>query len=278
MSNYLSSCLDLNDPELINVIDELPLWSAPFGLKLLDTVEMKKNIKVLDIGCGMGFPVLELAQRLGDSSVICAVDPWENALERVRLKMKMYQIMNVELFNAVAEKMPFENNYFDLIISNNGLNNVNNLELSLKECARVSKVSSQLVFTVNLEESMIEFYKIFEEVLRTNGLTGEIIKMKEHIHSKRKPVDEMKKLLENNNYVIKDIILDKFTMRYADGASFLNHFFIRLAFMDPWKKVLNERDLEKVFGEIENKMNEFAVKNGEVRITIPFATFDCRRV
>ena len=41
--------------------DDLPLWSAPFGLTLLDTVRMKKHINVLDLGSGSGFPMLELA-------------------------------------------------------------------------------------------------------------------------------------------------------------------------------------------------------------------------
>ena len=36
MDNYLKTNYDLNDVELVSVIDELPLWSAPFGLRLLD--------------------------------------------------------------------------------------------------------------------------------------------------------------------------------------------------------------------------------------------------
>ena len=48
--------------------DELPFWSAPFGLVLLDTVRLRKTIRVLDIGCGGGFPMLELAGRLDTGS------------------------------------------------------------------------------------------------------------------------------------------------------------------------------------------------------------------
>lgn len=56
---------DLNNPELISVIDELSFWSAPFGLKLLDVIRYKRNIKALDIACGLGFPLMELSMRLG---------------------------------------------------------------------------------------------------------------------------------------------------------------------------------------------------------------------
>jgi hypothetical protein len=34
MKKYLSNDFDLN--EFVNVFDECPIWSAPFGLKLLD--------------------------------------------------------------------------------------------------------------------------------------------------------------------------------------------------------------------------------------------------
>ncbi len=67
-SDYLNEIYDLNDPALVSIIDELPLWSAPFGLKLLDKVMFHPNMNVLDLGCGLGFPLLELANRLGDNS------------------------------------------------------------------------------------------------------------------------------------------------------------------------------------------------------------------
>ena len=43
MKDYLNQQVDTDDFELISVIDELPLWSAPFGLRLLETIELKKD-------------------------------------------------------------------------------------------------------------------------------------------------------------------------------------------------------------------------------------------
>jgi ubiquinone/menaquinone biosynthesis C-methylase UbiE len=124
MKDYLKLVVDTKDPNLVSVIDELPLWSAPFGLRLLDIIELKKNINVLDLGCGLGFPLIELSQRLGQTSQVYGIDPWTEALDRVRYKLQVYNIKNVKLVNGFAENMPFDTDYFDLIASNNGINNV----------------------------------------------------------------------------------------------------------------------------------------------------------
>jgi ubiquinone/menaquinone biosynthesis C-methylase UbiE len=277
MKDYLKIEVDTKDSNLISVIDELPLWSAPFGLRLLDIIKLRLNIKALDLGCGLGFPLIELSQRLGQTSMVYGIDPWEEALDRVRLKLQVYNIKNVKLVNVFAENMPFENEYFDLIVSNNGINNVQNLAQTLKECYRVCKTNAQLVFTLNTEESMKEFYSIFQEILKGENLTDEIQKMEEHIYSKRKPIEEIKAKTEEAGFIIKDIFYDSFDLRFIDGTTMLNHYLIKYWFLDSWKKILNKNDLIHIFDKVESRLNKQAEVNGRITLTIPFVTFDCRR-
>ena len=277
MKEYLNHSFSVDNPDLVSSLDELPLWSAPFGLKLLDTIELKPNITVLDIGCGLGFPLIEIAERLGTSSKVFGIDPWKKALERVNLKLQTYSIKNVLSIKSVAEQLPFSDNLFDLIVSNNGINNVVNLEQTLSECFRVSKPKAQFTVTLNLEESMIEFYTIFEEILKTNGLNDEIVKMKEQICSKRKPLEEIKSFLSKAGFDIKNIFYDSFKMKFLNSAVMFNHSLIKYWFLDGWKTVVKPNDLELVFERIENRVDEFAKKNGGFCLTIPFVTIDCRR-
>ena len=154
MNQYLHHKFNKDDSGFVSVIDELPLWSAPFGMDLLQCVKLKAGIKVLDIGCGLGFPLIELSQRIGDTGKLFGIDPWESALERIKLKIKILDIKNVEVLNAVAEDIPFDDNYFDLIVSNNGINNVENLPQTISECYRVCKSESQFVLSFNLPNTM----------------------------------------------------------------------------------------------------------------------------
>jgi len=114
--NYLDESIDLEDPDVVSLCDELPLWSAPFGLKLLAAVRYRKNITVLDIGPGTGFPLLEIAMRLGPHGKLFGIDPWTGALERTRSKLARYGISNVQLIEGHAEDIPLADKSIDLIV------------------------------------------------------------------------------------------------------------------------------------------------------------------
>lgn len=278
MQSYLTHTFSTDDFDLVSIIDELPLWSAPFGMKLLDAINLKSNMNVLDIGCGLGFPAIEIAQRLGDSCHVFALDPWDRAIERTNLKIKTYDIENVTAVIGVAEQLPFEDHFFDLIVSNNGINNVEDLSLSAAECFRVSKSNAQFVITMNLEESMIEFYSVFEDILRENRLKEEIEKMKEQIYFKRKPLEEVKTVLINAGFKINSIQEDSFQIRFLDGITMFNHSLIKYWFLDGWKSVLQPKDFERIFSQLEERLNAIAKENGELSLTIPYVTIDLEQM
>ncbi|MEO6587921.1 MAG: class I SAM-dependent methyltransferase [Pyrinomonadaceae bacterium] len=116
MTEYLSYKFD-DTPDLVETFDEVPLWSASFGLLLLKHLELKPNLTVIDIGSGAGFPLMELAERLGKSGKLYGLDPWKNASERVRRKIKNYGLSNVEIIESSAEQIPFNDDLIDLIVS-----------------------------------------------------------------------------------------------------------------------------------------------------------------
>ena len=269
---------DLKDLEIISCLDELALWSAPFGLKLLDAVHYRKNIKALDIGCGLGFPLIEMAMRLGNSCRIYGIDPWKEAFVRMNEKIKTMGLGNIEIIEGVAESLPFEENSFDLIFSNNGINNVEDYEKVISECYRTCKPGGQFVFTVNLEKTMIEFYDVFKQVLITNNLESLTDSIDKHILKKRKPLKEIKDIMGKYKFRIIDIEQDEFFYRFSDAATFLNHFFIKVAFLPEWQKLVPEKHVTKIFAEIEKHMDNSADREKGIVLTVPYVMCNCTPV
>lgn len=276
MEHYLNASYNLEDPSLVSVIDELPIWAAPFGLQLLDSIHMKPCMRVLDIGFGLGFPVLELAMRLGNSSQIYGLDPWQAGIKRAREKVEKMGLSNVHLIEGVAENLPIDSHVFDLIVSNNGINNVQDIRETFKECYRVMKPESQMVFTMNLDDTFFEFYDIFRKVLKKQGLENEIEQLQHHIYDKRKPLGEIKNMVQNAGFEISEIKYGNFSYRFIDGTAMFNHFFIKISFLDSWKKIAGVHT-PKVFSNVEKEINKIAAKSGGFQMSVPFATVDCRK-
>lgn len=278
MTIFNKSTFDLNNKEFVSIVDELPLWSAPFGLMLLDKIKFRPNMTVLDIGFGLGFPILEVAQRLGNSSKVYGIDPWRAAIERAQTKIDILGIKNVELIEGAAENIPLPDNSVDLIVSNNGINNVQDLEKVLGECKRVTKPAAQFAATVNLEGTMIEFYSALEKVLLEKGFNETIAKLKKHIYDKRRPLNELIELFEKNDFKIQNTFTDYFKYRYLNAEAMFNHSFIRLAFLDSWLEVVPSGRVDEIFTEVEERLNETARTKGELVLTVPFVLIDAVRV
>lgn len=276
MRDYLEFGFNQDDPELISIQDELPFWSAPFGMKLLSGIRMKKNMNVLDIGSGFGFPLIELAQRLGESSRVYGVDPWKPAIERCRMKINKLGLKNVSVIDGCAEELPFEKEFFDLIVSNNGINNVKDMGAVLKECRRTSKRGAQLIFTQNLEKTFIEFYSQLEAVLKEDSLGDSIVKMKEHIHHKRKPVEEIVEIVQNAGFTILSLKQYEFDYRFADAKAFFNYAMVKYWFLPSWKELVPLDKIDEIFGGVERRMND-AASVGELKLTVPFVAVDCEK-
>jgi ubiquinone/menaquinone biosynthesis C-methylase UbiE len=268
MKKYLNS--DFDFAGLVDVYDEVPLWSAPFGLKLLEYIDYKPAITALDIGFGTGFPLTEIAIRLGESSTVYGIDPREDLIKRVNKKIRYYGINNVRLIKGIAESVPLDNDSVDLIVSNNGINNVSDMDKVISECSRISRTGGQFIQTMNLDKSMFEFYTVMEGVLSDLNLKSEIELMRQHIYQKRRPLDEIISMIQKHGFIIKDLEHDQFNYKFTDGTAMFNHYFIRLAFVDAWIKILPKEKAETIFDKIESLLNEKSRILGGIKLSIPY--------
>ena len=102
--------------------------------KLIDYYDLPLDSKILDIGCGKGFFLYDFLQIRPNSSVF-GIDISRYAIENSKEEIKD----NLVLGNATS--LPWEDKYFDLVISINTLHNLHcyDLKEALKEMERVAK-------------------------------------------------------------------------------------------------------------------------------------------
>jgi SAM-dependent methyltransferase len=134
------------------------LWYSRIGKmrlrdRLLDLIAWKGDERVLDIGCGRGLLLIGAAHRLSNGKV-AGVDIWSNVdlsgnrpeatLENAR---RAGVVDRVEVHNADAQRLPFADGSFDVVISSLVLHNIPSREgrqQAVREIARVLKTGGRI--------------------------------------------------------------------------------------------------------------------------------------
>lgn len=158
-SNLVASVFDsvANNYDLMN--DLMSLGLHRFWKRFTHLVaNTKPNAKVLDIAGGTGDMTLGFKKILGDTGEVWHTDININMLKQGRNKLLNHSIITPECI-CDAEKLPFADNYFDIVCVSFGLRNMTNKLLALKEMHRVLKSGGELLV---LEFSQV--YKPFRKI------------------------------------------------------------------------------------------------------------------
>ncbi|MBI3844281.1 MAG: methyltransferase domain-containing protein [Planctomycetes bacterium] len=262
--------------ELVTALDECSLWASHFGSALLDRFEPAPGLRVLDVGCGTGFPTIEIAGRLGPSCSVVGVDVWHAALERARRKASLYRVSNLTFVEADAARLPFGDGEFDRITSNLGLNNFENPEGVLRECARVAKPGATLVLTTNVRGHMREFYRVFRRVVRERCDRAAQARCEANEAHRGTP-RAIAVLVARCGFTVSRVDRREFTWWFGDGTALFGHPLVRVGFLPGWRAVPPSRLARAVFADLEARLNAIAKKRGGLRLTIPVFVLEATR-
>lgn len=140
--------------------------------ELVDHIGLHGSENVLDLGCGTGMLLIEVAKRLSDGHII-GLDIWQtrdqqpNSYTVTLLNANREKVEEkVDLTTGDMRQIPFPDNSFDLVVSSLAIHNVSNKEERkeiLREIVRVLKPEGKF--------SLLDFQftEEYEEILKNFG-------------------------------------------------------------------------------------------------------------
>src|ERR1041384_2759023 len=120
-------------------IESLAGTGNPFSLG-----ELRPGDHVVDVGCGAGIDSLIAARMVGPDGQVVGVDMTRAMLEKARAGAAAAGLTNTRFHEGLAEQLPVEDGWADVVISNGVLNLFPDKLAALQEMARALKPGGRL--------------------------------------------------------------------------------------------------------------------------------------
>jgi ubiquinone/menaquinone biosynthesis C-methylase UbiE len=122
------------------------------ALPLLDLVPLQNKQKVLDLATGTGIIAIAAAQIVGEGKVI-GVDFSSGMLAQAQHKIDELNLQNIELIEADAEYIDFDDESFDIIFCSTAIVYFKDIPAALSKWYRFLKKGGVVAFSCCSEES-----------------------------------------------------------------------------------------------------------------------------
>ena len=99
----------------------------------------------VDLGSGRGNDVLRMAEAVGETGHSYGIDISEGMIAKANASIEKFEVKNATILKAELEKLPFENNSTDLVISNCTINHSADKQAVWNEIYRILKVGGRFV-------------------------------------------------------------------------------------------------------------------------------------
>ena len=113
----------------------------PFALR-----NLSKGERVVDVGSGGGFDSFVAADQVGPTGKVIGVDMTEEMLTKSRATAATLGLANVEFREGLAEDLPVEDGWADVVISNGVINLCADKKAVFSEIFRVLRPGGRLQF------------------------------------------------------------------------------------------------------------------------------------
>ncbi len=111
-------------------------------MEFVSRLHLGDNPYLLDLGCGTGGVLRYAANRTNRESEFYGVDISSKMIEQARAKSQGYG--NLHFYVSRVEALPFDDDFFDVVISTTAFHHFSNPEKTLREANRVLKPKGKL--------------------------------------------------------------------------------------------------------------------------------------
>jgi demethylmenaquinone methyltransferase/2-methoxy-6-polyprenyl-1,4-benzoquinol methylase len=187
-------------------------------------LEKDRSITYLDLASGTGDQLFSILDKMPNIQKAYAVDPANKMLEIAKKKLSSKPYCHkVDILEAHADQLPFENETFDFSTMTFGLRNLHDMKKGIKELYRVTKTAGQVhIIEFGKPQGIIKpFYFFYLKIFLP--IIGKLFSKHQYAYSYLKQsIDEF----EENDQITRTLFEIGFQSVFSESLFFgiVNHF------------------------------------------------------
>lgn len=232
-SQRLPAITTAQDAALYDV-SVVPRYSALFGRLLLGELPARERLQVLDVGCGTGYPALDVMRRLGDGGRVIAVDADASLIDVARRRALEDDGRRIFFKVENAEQLSFGDDVFDVVIGNLALGSLESPERALAEARRVLVPAGRLVSTHAMSGTFEEVLDMFRELALKRD-DGQIAQRLERIAGRYPTAATLESAVAGAGFQDVVVKTEEFQVAFGSAADIFSDPMIRFVALPEWR-------------------------------------------
>lgn len=226
--------------------------------RIADSVDVQSGQRVLDVACGTGILARTVVERVGPAGSVIGLDVNEGMLEVAKR-----QAPHIEWRPGIAEDLPFDNDSFDVVVSQFGLMFFENRSTAIQEMVRVLRPGGRLAVAVWDSLENTPGYAVMVDILQ--GLFGD-----EVANGLRAPyilgsIPELQNLCHKAGIPNSTITTQQGTAQFPSIESWVYTDIKGWVLAD----MLDDTQFDLLLKEAKQKLNRFVTDQGTVSFSAP---------
>ncbi len=235
-----------------------PVWGTCFTKMLLRGLAVPPRSQVLDVSCGTGAPTLGILRRMSEGGRLIAIDGSSAMLDIARRKVAdLGPLGNKAVFfrtESAVPRLSFADDVYDLVVCNLGLDKLPDLEIALRDFARVAKPGAEVRCTLPLRGTFQEFHDLYREVLIKHDKHEALDRLDAYL-DRYPTADDVERYMRNAN-LAGSIELENFTLLFKSSREFFFSPVIEYGPLITWKAIAGDgQEIQDTFWYIKEAID-----------------------
>ena len=235
----------------------VPRYSSLFGRMLLAEVPPRERLQVLDVGCGTGYPALEVMRRLPEGGRVIAIDPDPELLDVARRRALDDAGRRIFFKTDSAESLSFGDEVFDLVIGNLALSAFAQPESALAEMNRVLVDGGKLLLTHALSGTWEEVFDMFREVALKRDDTN-LAQRTERIAGRYPDPSTLEAVVRAAGFEKVTVKTEEFQLPFGSAAEIFRDPVIRFMALAEWRWIAGfDEGGEQILEQVQRHLDTY---------------------